>query len=588
MITIKNEEYIVNELYKLLDNLRGRVDVQEALEFIYVLKAWEKLSNDKKVDEEICFDNFYNQKVEVKKLAAIFEKLSTTIKLFELYRFDAKLVDDQLLTTILNFVKNVSKLPNVNDMFYLDRGKADGFSVSNQIAELGIKLLDGESKELYVPFTNGFAYSYYTDKKIYADFQMSQAVIIAELINILDNGNIEFCLTDALKNPMFINPNAPHLLKQFDSVLSFPPFRLKGKLDSDNYKFHRFKIHKGTVLDVAHFEHVIAQTSLKAVVLMATGFTFSGGVEEAFRKYLIEQNYLEAIIQLPPNLHSATSIETVFFVINKHKSDDNVHFINLKDDSFIKRDGRRLILKDLNVILDIYENKKEIENVSIIASNEEIINNNYSLTIDRYVIPQEAKELQKSLEKYELIQLEDIADIRKSQLFKDEEEGKEVYEISPSDFSKAGFTLGCRKIKQIGSQHKRLQTYKLEPYDVLLSTKGTIGKVGIIGEISEAIIASQAIQVIRVQGNDKKEKAISLYMFLKSDLGQTILASLVAGTAMPQISTAEIKKLSIPLFSKEQEKRLISSFKDESKMYNEIEKINENIRSIHSNFLGDK
>lgn len=588
MITMKNEEHMVNELYKLLDNLRGRVDAQEALEFIYILKAWEKLSNEKKIHEEISFDNFYNQKVEVKKLTVIFEKLSKTIKLFELYRFDAKLVDDQLLTTILSFVKNVSKLPNVNDMFYLDKGKADGFSVSNQIAELGVKLLDGESKELYVPFTNGFAYSYYTDKKIYADFQMSQAVIIAELINILDNGNIEFCLTDALKNPMFINPNAPHILKQFDSVLSFPPFRMKGKLDTDNDKFHRFKIHKGTVLDVAHFEHILAQTSSKAVVLMATGFTFSGGVEEAFRKYLIEQNYLEAIIQLPPNLHSATSIETVFFVINKHKSDDKVHFINLKDDSFIKRDGRRLILKDLDVILDIYENKKEIENISIIASNEAIINNNYSLAIDRYVIPQEAKELQKSLEKYELIQLENIADIRRSQLFKDEEEGKEVYEISPSDFSKAGFTLECGKIKQIGSQYKRLQTYKLEPYDVLLSTKGTIGKVGIIGEISEAIIASQAIQVIRLQGDDKKEKAISLYMFLKSDLGQTILASLVAGTAMPQISTAEIKKLSIPLLSKEQEKRLIFSFKDESKMYNEIEKINENIRSIHSNFLGEK
>jgi type I restriction enzyme M protein len=588
MITIKNEEYIVNELYKLLDNLKGRVDAQEALEFIYILKAWEKLSNEKKVDEEISFDNFYNQKVEVKKLAATFEKLSKIIKLFELYRFDAKLVDDQLLTTILSFVKNISKLPNVNDVFYLDRGKAGEFSVSNQIAELGIKLLDGESKELYVPFTNGFAYSYYTDKKIFADFQMSQAVIIAELINILDSGNIKFCLTDALKSPMFINPNAPHLLRQFDSVLSFPPFRLKGKLDADNDKFHRFKIHKGTVLDVAHFEHILAQTSSKAVILMATGFTFSGGVEEAFRKYLVEQNYLEAIIQLPPNLHSATSIETVFFVINKQKNDDKVHFINLKDDSFIKRDGRRLILKDLDTILDIYEHKKEIENISIIASKEEIKNNNYSLAIDRYVIPKEAKELQKSLEKYDLIQLEDIADIRRSQLFKDEEEGKKVYEISPSDFSKAGFTLECGKTKQIGSQHKRLQTYKLEPYDVLLSTKGTIGKVGIIGEISEAIIASQAIQVIRIQGNDKKEKAISLYMFLKSDLGQTILASLVAGTAMPQVSTAEIKKLLIPILSKEQENRLISSFKDESKMYNEIEKINENIRSIHSNFLGDK
>lgn len=585
MITIKNEEYIVNELYKLLDNLRGRVDTQEALEFIYILKAWEKLSSEKKVDEEISFDNFYNQKVEVKKLTAIFEKLSKTIKLFKLYRFDAKLVDDQLLTTILNFVKNVSKLPNVNDIFYDDKGKMFDYSVSNQIAELGIKLLDSKSKELYVPFTNGFAYSYHTDKKIYADFQMPQAVIIAELINILDNGNIEFCLTDALKSPMFLNSNAPHLLKQFDSVLSFPPFRLKGKLDADNDKFHRFKIHKGTVLDVAHFEHILAQTSSKAVVLMATGFTFSGGVEEAFRKHLIEQNYLEAIIQLPPNLHSATSIETVFFVVNKQKSDDKVHFINLKDDSFIKRDGRRLILKDLDTILDIYENKKEIENISFIASNKEIINNNYSLAIDRYVIPQEAKELQKTLEKYELVQLEDIADIRRSQLFKDEEEGKEVYEISPSDFSKAGFTLECGKIKQIGSQYKRLQTYKLEPYDVLLSTKGTIGKVGIMGEISEAIIASQAIQVIRVQGDDKKDKAISLYMFLKSNLGQTILSSLVAGTAMPQISTAEIKKLDVPILTKEQEKQTALNFDSELKMYNEINKIYTDIQKIHSKYL---
>lgn len=48
MITMKNEEHMVNELYKLLDNLRGRVDAQEALEFIYILKAWEKLSNEKK------------------------------------------------------------------------------------------------------------------------------------------------------------------------------------------------------------------------------------------------------------------------------------------------------------------------------------------------------------------------------------------------------------------------------------------------------------------------------------------------------------------------------------------------------------
>ena len=166
-------------------------------------------------------------------------------------------------------------------------------------------------------------------------------------------------------------------------------------------------------------------------------------------------------------------------------------------------------------------------------TNEEIEKNNYSFAIDRCVISQEAKELQEVLKQFELIKLEDIAEIRRSQLFKDEGEGKEVYEISPSDFNKAGYTLACGKVKQIGSQYRRLQTYKLEPYDVLLSTKGTIGKVALIGEISDAMIASQAIQVIRVQDTNKKEKAISLYMFFKSNLEQTILSSLVAGVAMP-------------------------------------------------------
>ena len=186
-------------------------------------------------------------------------------------------------------------------------------------------------------------------------------------------------------------------------------------------------------------------------------------------------------------------------------------------------------------------------------SREEIAENNYSFAIDKYVVTEKTKEVQKELEKFELIKLEDIADVRKSQLFKDEEKGLEIFEISPSDFSKAGFTLECGKIKKIESQKNRLDTYKLEPYDVLLSTKGTIGKVAIIGKIDKPLIASQAIQVIRLK-EDKEEKAIILYMFLKSNIGQTILSSITSGTVMPQISTVEVKSLGIPKLTEENEK----------------------------------
>lgn len=577
----------MNELYKNLNNLRGYVNIEEALELVYVAKAWEKLSNDGKIENELTFDSFYNQKVDVKKLASTFDKLAKEIKLFKLYSFDAKSFDEDKLIKILGVVKNLEKIPTVNDSFYFEKGKMSSFSVSNQIAELGIKLLDGDSEELYVPFTSGFAYAQYTDKKIYVDYQLQNAELHAELINILEDKKIEFALTDSLEKPTFINPDAPHLLKEFESVLSFPPFSLRGKLDTTKDKFHRYQFQRGTVLDIAHFEHILAQTKSKAVVLMPVGFTYRGSTEEKFREYLIEKNYVEAIIQLPPNLHSATSIETTFFVINKQKDDDKVLFINLKDESFIKRDGRKLVFKSLDQMLDIYENKKEVENISSIVANEKIATNNYSFAIDRYVIPQEVKKLQNILEQFELVSLEDIADIRRSQLFKDEGEGLEVYELSPSDFSRAGFTLESGKKKKIGSQERRLATYELEPFDVLLSTKGTIGKVGIIGDITKPMMASQAIQVIRVQGEDKKEKAIALYMFFKSDLGQTILSSLVAGVAMPQIATAEIKKLQIPLFTKDNEKELFLNFNNEIEMYNKITLLETNIQQIHNKFLGN-
>lgn len=578
----------MKELFKTLDNLRGAMQLDEVLELLYVGKAWNQLSKDGKIEDELTFDTFYNQKVEVKKLSSVFDKLAKQIKLFEIYKLDTKNIKDSSLVTILNLVNNSSKLPNVNDVFFNGNGKLGDYSVSNQIAELGVKLLDGNSNEIYVPFTNGFAYSNYTDKKIFADNQFFRTSLISELINILEDKEIIFERTNALEEPKFINPDAPHLLKEFESVLSFPPFSVRGNLDIKNDRFNRFNFQRGSVLDVAHFEHILAQTKNKAVVLMAVGFTYRSGSEEEFRKYLIEKNYVEAIIQLPPNLHSATSIETTFFVINKNKTDDKVHFINLKDESFIKRDGRQLVFKSLDEIIDIYTNKKEIENISCLISNDEITQNNYSFAIDRYVIAQDAKEMQKALERFELIELENIADIRRSQLFKDEGEGLEVFEISPSDFSKAGFTLECGKIKQIGSQEKRLDTYELQPYDVLLSTKGTIGKVAIIGDITKPMIASQAIQVIRIKDKDKEEKAVSLYMFLKSDLGQTILSSLVAGVAMPQISTVEIKKLNVPNLNKDEEEKLFLNFNSELEMYNKITNLEEEIKQLHNEFLGNK
>ncbi len=578
------------------------------LNFLFLLKAWKIMSDRNELDTGLTFDTAYNKTIDLKEMNSIFKKLSKNVNIFKMFlAFYKEIPFDNVedVIKLFNLIANNRVDFSVMDAYdSLNALSTKAYTVSNQLTTLGYKLLDNDSKEIYIPFTNTFSVFSVINKKVYFENAYDSSYVtstylalILEYIKIIENKDIEYpkpttlmdiAFKDPLTNPEFLNSKAPHLLRQFDSVLSFPPLSLKKEFDTSKDKFHRFQFQKGAVLDIAHFEHILAQTKTKAVVLMPVGFTYRAGNEEKFRKYLIEKNYIEAIVQLPPNLHSATSIETTFFVVNKNKSDNKVLFMNLKDERFIKRDGRKLVLKSLDEIVDIYKNKKEIETISSQVTNEEIVTNNYSFAIDRYVISHDAKELQKTLEQFELETLENIADIKRSQLFKDEGEGKEVYEISPSDFSKAGYTLERGKIKHIGSQYKRLQTYKLEPYDVLLSTKGTIGKVAIIGDISDAMIASQAIQVIRIKNEAKKEKAITLYMFFKSKLGQTLLSSLVAGVAMPQIATAEIKKLGIPILTKEQEKQTVLNFNSEVKLYNEIEKLNKDIEQIHNNFLGNR
>lgn len=578
------------QLTVLLKEFKSSLRVEQVAKLFYLLYSWKQLSAD--IDrDELTFEYFYNQKIDIEKFQKLVQALSKSIKLFKLFAHQNIRVDkiqDNELIKLFSIANEVLAIPKVFDVFYsLLDGYMD-FSVANQIADFGVKLLDGECNEIYSPFSNGYNIAYYTDKKILAESFADEFII--ELMKSIDGVDINFTQTDPLDNPTYTNKSAQHLLEQFECVLSFPPMGLFANnefLHTD--RFNRFRFHKvKSNREVAHFEHILSQTSGKAVVLMPVGFTYRGNQDEEFRKYLIENNLLETVIQLPPNLHNATSIETTFIIINKRKLDSNIYFLNLKHESFLQREGRKLVLNNINNIVSIYESKQELEDISRLVSPNEIANNNFSLAIDRYMMSSEITKIQNLLEKFELVKLEDIADIRRSQLFKDEGEGKEIYEVSPSDFTKAGYLLECGKIKQIDSQYKKLQTYKLEPYDVLLSTKGTIGKVAIVGKTLETMIASQAIQVIRIHDNNKQQKAIYLYMFLKSTIGQTILSALVSGVAMPQIATVEIKQLKIPHVSEIQEKETIFNFNSEIEMYNKIILLEQNIQKLHSNFLGAK
>jgi len=565
---------------------RLNLNTADAIELYFMLKAWKIVSQLDSVDEHLKFDYFFQQSIESKYLEEIFKSLSKNFIVFKLYLKEAshlKKVGIHTIKYLYEFaIDSRLNIIRVNDIL---RYKNNSYHhiPSDQIGELGVKLLlDGDcTRSIYMPFTNGFSCSYASTNPIIAENTYEYNAFITELINIVEDGNIEFILNDALDEPSLKEYGSSRLLRQFDMVISFPPLSSRERRDL-NSKFILTRRDKNLTIDIAYFLHVLSHTSKRAVIMMPVGLSYRTGAEAEFREYLVKKNLLEALIQLPPNFHSGAALETTLFIINKDKKTDKTLFINLKSDTFLTRDSKKMIFKDVDAIVDIYKAQKETEGVSALVSNEEIEKYNYNLSIERYVISKKLKELKDTLSSYKLIKLQDIAQIRRSQLFTEKENGQSVYELSPSDFSRAGFTKDGLKVKTINTKSNKYNIYKLMPYDVLLSAKGTIGKVAIIAdEIQKPMIASQASEIIRFEN---KKDAIVVYMFLKSDIGQALLKQLTSGSAMPQIASSDIKGFLVPLFSEEQKKKMVSNFYREIELYDEIDRLEGEIKGVHGRF----
>jgi len=568
------------ELTKLLDKLKhDNLNQEDSIKLIYMFRVWKVLSQSKIRDKDFLFNKEEISKYTVDRVNIIFHNLEYQFNVFKLFNNSINLnkLSNDTLILIIKFVA-YQKFLNLYTVLVDFLGEK-GYMVSSQISHLAIKLLNTNYTEIYAPFSTSYQIAYHTDKKVFSESHEDNLII--QIMKILDNLNIEYEKTDVLEQPTYLENNQ---LREFDCTVSFPPFALKSKSDifqDDSYR--RFKIYQGKgFLDVAYFEHILATTKRKAVVLMASGFTFRGGVEEKFRQYLIDNNYLEAVVELPSNILNGTGVLSDFFIINKEKKHNKVYFLDLKDKQFIIKKGRKYLLDDIDKIINIYKDFQEIENISSLVSNSIICDNNYSLSIGRYVFSKEDLEIKKILNNYNRVALQNIALVKKSPVIKDEKKGVTIYEITPSDFKRFGFTLECGKTKQ--TKHHNVDTLMYN--DILISMKGTVGKIAIIGKLQKPMIASPNIQIIRIDNQSIIEPKV-LYMFLKSNIGQSLLKQLSTGTVMPQITTKDIKELDIPILNRDKQEEVIKNFNEEVNLFGEIESIKEKIHKINHNFLGD-
>jgi type I restriction enzyme M protein len=203
-------------------------------------------------------------------------------------------------------------------------------------------------------------------------------------------------LGDTLISPQFDDE------KPFDAIVSNPPYSINwiGADDPTLINDDRFApagvLAPKSKADFAFVLHALSYLSSKgrAAIVCFPGIFYRGGAEQKIRKYLIDNNYVETIIALAPNLFFGTSISVCILVLSKHKTDTTTQFIDASGEQFFKKETNNNVLLDahINKIIDIFNAKENIEYIATTIDNDVIAQNDYNLSVSSYVEAKDNRE----------------------------------------------------------------------------------------------------------------------------------------------------------------------------------------------------
>ncbi len=183
--------------------------------------------------------------------------------------------------------------------------------------------------------------------------------------------------------------------KPFDAIVSNPPYSVNwiGADDPTLINDERFApagvLAPKSKADFAFLLHSLHYLSGKgrAAIVCFPGIFYRGGAEQKIRKYLVDNNFVETIIALAPNLFYGTTIAVNILVLSKHKLDTKTQFIDATSNEFFTKETNNNVLEENHIekIISIFNDKKDIANISKIVDNKLIAENDYNLSVSSYV-----------------------------------------------------------------------------------------------------------------------------------------------------------------------------------------------------------
>ena len=196
---------------------------------------------------------------------------------------------------------------------------------------------------------------------------------------------------------------APHFGddKPFDAIVSNPPYSVKWKGSDDPTLINDDRFAPAGVLapkskaDFAFVLHALSYLSAKgrAAIVCFPGIFYRGGAEQKIRQYLVDNNYVETVISLAPNLFFGTTIAVNILVLSKHKPNTTIQFIDAS--GLFKKETNNNALLDTHIdqIMAVFDSKANVDHFAQSVPLEKVAANDYNLSVSSYVAAQDNREL---------------------------------------------------------------------------------------------------------------------------------------------------------------------------------------------------
>ncbi len=179
----------------------------------------------------------------------------------------------------------------------------------------------------------------------------------------------------------------------FEAIVSNPPYSIKWDGDADPLLINDPRYAPAGVLapksraDLAFTMHILSWLAVNgtAAIVEFPGVLYRGGAEQKIRKYLVDNNFVDAVIQLPPDLFFGTTIATCILVLKKSKADNQILFIDASAEFTRRGNKNKLTTSHQDAILAAFSERKAVAHFATLVDHEVIASNGYNIAVSSYV-----------------------------------------------------------------------------------------------------------------------------------------------------------------------------------------------------------